>query len=174
MVRKVNNKTIDINGKSTAGTITISESAVIHDEILERRITLATECFTRKLPESVLRDRNRLSKENAMAVSEYIIAMKREINPRYNYVRYTIQFLSELSRAVGINKKFIDMTRDDLLSYLDKSRKPEMKIHCINGLVVTILDVLYYSGFSNGCTILISPIRRKEVNYLHKKAGLNV
>lgn len=53
--------------------------------------------------------------------------MKREINPRYNYVRYTIQFLSELSRTVGINKKFIDMTRDDLLSYLDKSRKPEDK-----------------------------------------------
>ena len=38
--------------------------------------------------------------------------MKREINPRYNYVRYT-------------NKKFINMTREDVLSYLDKSRKPE-------------------------------------------------
>ena len=79
----------------------------------------------RRFPELVLKDRNRLSKENAMAVCEYIITMKREINPKYNYVRYTIQFLSELSRTVGINKKFIDMTLNNLLFYLDKSRKPE-------------------------------------------------
>jgi len=26
---------------------------------------------------------------------------------------------------VGTNKKFINMTREDVLSYLDKSRKPE-------------------------------------------------
>ena len=45
-----------------ADIITIRGSAVINDEILERRITLATECFTRKFPELVLRDRNRLSK----------------------------------------------------------------------------------------------------------------
>ena len=105
VVSKVNNKTIDSNRKSIAETITISESAVINDEILERKITLATECFTRKFPELILKDRNRLSKENAMTVCEYIIAMKREINPRYNYVRYTIQFLSELSRTVGIDNK---------------------------------------------------------------------
>jgi integrase len=51
--------------------------------------------------------------------------MKREINPRYNYVRYTVQFLSELSRIAGLYKKYIDMTREDVLTYLDKSRKPE-------------------------------------------------
>jgi len=112
---KLNKKTIDINGKSTAGIIMISESAVINDEILERRIALATECFTGKFPKLVLKDRNRISKENAMTVCEYIIAI-REINPRYNYVRYTVQFLSELSRAVGINKKFIDMKREDILT----------------------------------------------------------
>jgi integrase/recombinase XerD len=187
VVRKVNNKTIDINGKSTAGTITISESAVIHDEILERRITLATECFTRKFPELVLRDRNRLSKENAVAVCEYIIAMKREINPRYNYVRYTIQFLSELSRAVGINKKFIDMTRNDLLSYLDKSRKPENEdplhkwigsynIRCV--ILFRFFKWLYYPNITNSkkrselssqegkpeCIIGIPQLRRKEVS----------
>lgn len=65
------------------------ELAVLNDEILERRITLATECFT-KFPELALNDRNRVSKENAMTICDYIIAMKREINPRYNYVRYTI------------------------------------------------------------------------------------
>jgi len=33
--------------------------------------------------------------------------------------------LSELSKAVGIEKKFIDMTQEDLFCYLDKYRKPE-------------------------------------------------
>jgi hypothetical protein len=57
---------------------------------------------------------------------EYIIAMKREMNPRLTYKRCTIQFLSELSRVVGIEKKFIDMTRDDiLLCFLDKCQKTE-------------------------------------------------
>jgi len=51
--------------------------------------------------------------------------MQREVNPRISYKKNTIQFISELSRAVGIEKKFIDMTRDDILSYLDKCRKPE-------------------------------------------------
>jgi integrase len=51
--------------------------------------------------------------------------MKREINPRLSYKRYTIQVLAELSKAVGIQKRFIDMTRDDVLSYLDNCCKPE-------------------------------------------------
>ena len=52
--------------------------------------------------------------------------MKREVNPRLSYKRNTVQFLSELLRAVGIEKKFIDMTREDiLLGYLDKCRNPE-------------------------------------------------
>jgi uncharacterized protein YihD (DUF1040 family) len=60
-----------------------------------------------------------------LTICDYVIAMKREINPRLNYKKYTIQVLAELSKAVGVEKKFIDMTRDDVLCYLDKCRKPE-------------------------------------------------
>jgi integrase len=91
----------------------------------DRKITLATEGFTTKFCELVLRDRNRLSKENALALCDYIIAMKREINPRLTTIRTTIQVLAELSKSVGIAKKFSDMTRDDILLYLDKCRKLE-------------------------------------------------
>ena len=102
---------------------------------LERKITLATEGFTTsRFCELILRDRSRLSKENALTVCDYIIAMKREVNPRLSYKKYTIQVLAELSKAVGIAKKFIDMTRDDiLLCYIDKCRKPENGTHYING-----------------------------------------
>jgi integrase len=96
------------------------------DAVLDRKIALATEGFTTaKFCELVLRDRSRLSKENALTISEYIIAMKREVNPRLSYIKYTIQFLSELSKSVGIEKRFEHMARDDVLLYLDSSRKSE-------------------------------------------------
>ena len=84
----------------------------VDDTMLERKITLVTEDFTtNKYCEALLKDRNRLSKENALTICEYLIAMKREVNPRLSYRKNTIQFLYELSKAVGIGKKFIDMTR---------------------------------------------------------------
>ncbi|MGB6594662.1 MAG: hypothetical protein WBE68_24425, partial [Candidatus Nitrosopolaris sp.] len=87
---------------------------------LERKINMATEGFaTTKFCELILRDRNRLSKENALTVSDYIIAMKREVNPRLSYKKTTIQIIVELSKTIGIAKNFGDMTRDDVLSYLD-------------------------------------------------------
>lgn len=64
--------------------------------------------------------------------------MKREINPRLSYIKYTIEFLAELSKSVGIEKRFEDMTREDVLSYLDSCRKLEMTIYCINGLELII------------------------------------
>ena len=92
----------------------------------ERKITLATEGFTTsRFCELILRDRSRLSKENALTICDYIIAMNREVNPRLSYKKYTIQFLAELSKAVGIATKFIDMTREDVLCYLDKYRKTD-------------------------------------------------
>jgi hypothetical protein len=102
------------------------EAAVVE---IERKITLATEGFstTSKISETILRDRSKLSKENTLTICDYIIAMKREVNPRLSYIKYTVQFLYELSRSVGITKKFNDMmaTREDVLLYLDKCRKPE-------------------------------------------------
>ena len=143
---------------------------------LERKITLATEGFTTsKFCELILRDRNRLSKENALTVCDYIIAMKREVNPKANYHKNYNPVLSELSKAVGIAKKFKDMTRDDiLLSYIDKCRKPENEdpLHKWIGSYNT--KCIYYLDFSSGCIILILTIQKEEMNYQHKRESLNV
>jgi plasmid stability protein len=73
--------------------------------ILDRKVTLVTEGFTTaKVSELILRDRSRLSKENALTVCDYIISMKREINPRLCTIRTTIQFLAELSRSAGFSR----------------------------------------------------------------------
>ena len=80
--------------------------------LIDRKITMATEGFiTDRFCELVLKGRSRLSNENVLTICDYVIATKREVNPRLSYKKNTIQFLSELSRAVGIEKKFIDMTR---------------------------------------------------------------
>jgi hypothetical protein len=108
-------------------TTTSSSSSSNEDLELQRKITIATEGFSSsKFCELILRDRKRISKENALTISNYIIAMQHELNPKPNTIRAAIQFLAELSKAVGIDKKqFKDMTRDDILLYLDSNRKLE-------------------------------------------------
>jgi integrase len=140
--------------------------------LLERKISLATEGFTtHKFCELILRDRSRLSEENALTICDYIIAMKREVNPRLSYKKYTIQFLSELSRAVGLGKKFIDMIRDDVLSYLDKCRKTENEdpLHKWVGsynirlvILSRFFKWLHYPGVED-------PKRRNELSALERK-----
>jgi hypothetical protein len=120
------------SNKSIAEILTQSATSSLVDNIeLQSKIASATEGFTTKFCELVLRDRERISQENVLTICDYIIAMKREVNPRPSYKRNTIEILSESSRAVGIQKKFIDMTRDDILCYLDKCLKPEnISIRC--------------------------------------------
>jgi integrase/recombinase XerD len=102
--------------------------------LLQRKINLVTEGFMTitKSPEFILSDRNRLSAENALTVCNYLLDMKREINPKPSYVKSTIQILSELSRHAGITTKFMDMmtelggNKDNIvLLYLDTCRKSE-------------------------------------------------
>ena len=98
--------------------------------------------------------------------------MKREINLRLNYKRSTIAILAELSRAVGIEKKFIDMTRDDVLCYLDKYRKSENEdplhkwIGTYNTRLVTLCRFFKWLHYPE----VEDPKRRSELSELEKPA----
>lgn len=89
--------------------ISKSETAVHSSslDLLERKILLATEGSIAKFSEYALRDRDRISEENALFVAEYIIAMKREINPRPSYIQNTIQFLVQLSKLIDIGNHIL-------------------------------------------------------------------
>jgi integrase len=155
------------SGVATAEALTRSND--LH--LLERKIILATEGFTSRFSESILRDRNRLYQEKALVVAEYILAMKREVNPRPNYIQYTIQFLAELSRLIDIGKKFIDMTREDILCYLDKCRKPENSdplhkwIGSYNIKRITLMRFFKWLYYPN----VADPKRRNELSSEEKK-----
>ena len=78
-----------------------------------------------------------------------------------------MQIIAELSKTIGIAKKFSDMTRDDVLSYLDKCRKLENEdpLHKWIGSYNTKLVVL--SRFFKWLIILTLTTQEEGVNYPH-------
>jgi integrase len=63
-------------------------------------------------------------KENALTLASYIISMKSEINPSNIYRREIIDKLSRFSVCCG-KTLFKDITREQILNFLDNLRKPE-------------------------------------------------
>lgn len=65
-----------------------------------------------------------VSKENSVTIADYILAQKTEVNLADTYRANIITTLITLSKFLN-NKPLKDMTREDILSYLNKLRKPE-------------------------------------------------
>lgn len=85
----------------------------------DRRISLATEGLPLYV-ENWLRIKT--SNENALTISEYVLSLRREINPSQNYTRMQIQALVELSEY-SKQKPFEQLTREDVLSFLGENRR---------------------------------------------------
>jgi integrase len=69
-------------------------------------------------------------KENALTICDYMSSLRSEINPSDNYRRDNIILLCSLSTFFNNNnnnnaKSFKEITREDLLSFLDSYRKAE-------------------------------------------------
>jgi len=64
------------------------------------------------------------SKQNASTIIDYVICLNEEINPSIHYKKDQIQVLSQLSTCYQ-QKPFLEMTRQNVLSYLNSCRKPE-------------------------------------------------
>jgi hypothetical protein len=68
--------------------------------------------------------RNQMSVGNADTICNYIIDMKTEINPTTNYITDSISLPYLLSRYLK-NKPFKEVTRQNIIDFLDSLRKPE-------------------------------------------------
>src|SRR5215831_665373 len=62
--------------------------------------------------------------ENAWTITNYIKSMRTEVNPSDHYIRDTIKILGNFSYYCN-DKSFKQITREDILSFLDSFRKPE-------------------------------------------------
>ena len=110
---------------ATTKTTTSTSLSTASDNIIERKIENATEglssnCFNflynRVLP---------ANKENALTICDYISSLKSEINPSDGYRKNTILLLCIFSIFFKNAKLFKEVTREDILSFLDSFRKIE-------------------------------------------------
>ena len=95
------------------------------------------------------------SKDNASTIIDYLFSMHNEINPSTGYKTAQIIILSQLSESCNNQKPFLQMTRDDILSYLNNCRKSE-DIDPLHKWIGTYNTRRFtYLGSLNGCIILI-------------------
>ena len=89
--------------------------------IVNRKIDLATAGLHSFIYKDITQN---VSPQNALSIVEYVLAMKIETNISDSYRTYTIQTLSLFSRF-SKNKSFTEMRREDVLLYLNSSRKDD-------------------------------------------------
>jgi integrase len=66
----------------------------------------------------------RISKKNAIIIADYITSLQTEINPSDHYKKNIIMLLCKFSQHNN-DKPFEQMTRQNIIAYLDSFRKPE-------------------------------------------------
>jgi hypothetical protein len=67
----------------------------------------------------VIRKLRNLSEENIITITNFILAINTESNPSDRYRQQILLGLCELSKFVN-NKEFRQITREDLIQYMDK------------------------------------------------------
>jgi hypothetical protein len=91
------------------------------DSLLERQINLIIE----GLPPAYADRLYKIPRDNALAITGFILSMKTEINYSNHHTMNNIMALTLLSKFHNKRKCFREMTRDDILSYLNRLRRPE-------------------------------------------------
>jgi hypothetical protein len=91
------------------------------DPNFERKLDLITEGAQPHLREHLL---TKITKENCQTIIDYILAFMHESNPAQEYRSNTIFRLKKLAEFHH-SKRFKDMSREDIIEYLDSLRKPE-------------------------------------------------
>jgi hypothetical protein len=114
-------------------------------------IGLATEGLQRSVKNWL---RIKTSNENVLPISEYVLLLRREVNPSQNYTKIKIQALVELSKYLK-QKPFKQLTTENVLSFLDKFRKTEDKDQYMNWRIPTPHEELMGKTPAEACGIRI-------------------
>jgi integrase/recombinase XerD len=131
---KKTNQAITTTATTTSATSTLQqnhESDRINKSKFEAATSGLLSYHANPLKELALK-----SKENAATIIDYLLAMSEETNPSNMHKRSQIITLTQLSESCCSSKNsndddndndktFLQMTRDDVLTYLGKCRKPE-------------------------------------------------
>ncbi len=96
-------------------------SASTKSALLDRKIE---ECAAGLAP-SVTKQLFSISKDNAAIIVKYIEVVKTEVNPADSYRRNIILLLCRFSNYYKNSKLFKEISRDDIVNFLDSLRKTE-------------------------------------------------
>jgi integrase/recombinase XerD len=100
-----------------------SNSNNYSDQVFDRKVELIT-AGLRPYHARSLRNESEVSRHNAMIICDYIVALNVEINLSDNYRIANIGLLVHFCKFHN-QIPFKDITREDILSFLNSSRKPE-------------------------------------------------
>ncbi|MGC1933221.1 MAG: site-specific integrase [Candidatus Nitrosopolaris sp.] len=90
------------------------------DPLFDRKIDSITSGIRREYSRGL----HEISKENALTIADYILAMRTETNLCDHYRMDLIKLLFTFSKYIN-NKPFMAVTRNDLISFLESFRKSE-------------------------------------------------
>lgn len=88
---------------------------------IHRKIEQVTECLASSCAKSLYS----VPSEIASTIADYVTVMRSEVNPVDSYRRDVIGALTKLSKYHHNTKAFKEMTREDILSFLDSFRRTE-------------------------------------------------
>jgi integrase len=99
----------------------IRETLPDNDPNFDRKLDLATAGAHPYIKDHLL---TRVSRANCQTIIDYVLAFQTEVNPSQQYRIDTIYKLKQLAEYHN-PKSFKDMTRQDVIDFLDHYRKPE-------------------------------------------------
>jgi integrase len=103
--------------------INSDSSNCYYDQVFDRKVELIT-VGLRPYQARSLRDEEQVSRHNAMIICDYMFATNIEVNPSPSHRRTNIVLLIQFCKFHN-QKPFNDISREDILSFLDALRKPE-------------------------------------------------
>jgi hypothetical protein len=135
----------DRSAKTTAAAAAMTSIEVTEVDVVQARVKERIDDATRGLPFNCFsnlfdiakgdaKDRANTGRpsfspaheENVLTICDYVSSMRSEVNPSSYYRRDIITLLCNLSTFFNNNaKSFKEITRDDLLSFLNSYRKTE-------------------------------------------------
>jgi integrase/recombinase XerD len=106
---------------TTTAPAAAAKEEMVSDVNFDRKFDLATEGVREYIKEHL---RTKITKENCATIITYMLDMQTEVSPSQTHRTNTIYKLKQLAEFHN-PKAFKDMTRQDIIDFLDHFRKPE-------------------------------------------------
>lgn len=114
-------KKADNNSNNLISSSIEEEGEQISDPNFDRKLDIVTAGARPYIKQHLL---TRIPRENCITIVNYMLAMQTEVGPSERYRIDTIYKLKQLAHFHN-PKSFKDMTRQDIIDFLDRLRKPE-------------------------------------------------